>query len=138
MKNNTARRRFSVFTVIITLLGLLLVILIMVAIRRSTPEDYSYISRPSSLLFSLQNGRYTQAVSEVTENRAVGVDESTDQAYAAPYAVCDYFTARSYYEAYVRAGDQAGAAAYQAQMDDAYARMGDLQYMADDIAEALK
>ena len=132
----TRRSRFSVFGLFVTLLSFLLVILVGTAIAKSAPSKGGYKSDPSSILYSLQKGRYSDAVSSVAENRALGIDEKDDPDYAAPYAVCDYFEAYSYYAAYSRTGDAEKAAYYEDLMADAYGRMGSLQYMAEDIRAA--
>ena len=136
MKANKRVRRFSLFSVLVVLLSVLLVVLLIVAAVKTTPTRGGYQSRPSSILFDLQKGRYSDALSAVKENRALGFDESSDQDYAAPYAVCDYYEACSYYTAFKKTGDEENAAYYEKLMAQAFERMGSLQYMAEAIASA--
>ena len=139
MKNNAPRRRGSMlFSLLVTLLSFVLVILISAAVIRSAPSKGGYKTEPSMILYDLQKGRYTDALSAAAENRSLGVDERASSDYAAPYAVCDYFEAYSYYAAYSRVGDAEKAAYYEGLMDNAYARMGALQYMAEDIRAAFE
>ena len=130
------RHRFSIFGLLVTLLSFLLVILVIVAITKSTPTKGGYKTDPSMILYDLQQGLYSDAVAAVAENRALGADETADPDYAAAYAACDYFEAYSYYYAYSGAGDAAKASYYEGLMNDAYGRMGALQYMAEDMQAA--
>ncbi|MBQ6240776.1 MAG: hypothetical protein IJK56_10545 [Firmicutes bacterium] len=125
------------FSILVTALCFLLIILIAFAIKQSAPRKYDYYEKPSAILNTLNNGRYIDALDQVVQNRAMGIDEKTDADYAVPYAVCDYFEAYSYYLAYQRVGDEARAAEYEKRMQACYDKMGTLQFMAEDIREAL-
>ena len=138
MKNKKKTKRFSWYGLIATLLVLTLAGLSAAAIIRSAPRKYDYKTEPSSLLYSLKNGRYTDALTAVKENRAMGVDERTHADYAAPYAACDYYEACTWYEAYVRTGDKENAAVWEAKMQGAYEKMGSLQFMAEEIKKTLE
>ncbi|MBP5224126.1 MAG: hypothetical protein J6Z38_00870 [Lachnospiraceae bacterium] len=138
MKRNKKRKSFSLFGAAVTLLTLLLIGLSAFAIVKSRPDRYDYKTEPTYILSALNRGRYMDALRDVADNRAIGVDEKTNEAYAAPYAVCDYFEACSYYLAYQKTGDAENAARYEAKMQEAYARMGTLQIMAEEIRAALE
>ena len=138
-KNKTkTRKKFSLFGLAATVLSLLFLILIGIGIQRASLKRNDYKNEPSVILNDLQRGRYADALSCTAENRAMGIDEKTNANYEAPYAVCDYFEACSYRTAYLKTGDDATAAFYEAKMQEAYERMGTLQFMAEDIRKALK
>ncbi len=142
MKNKTMKqkngKRFTWFGVLVTLLSFLLAGLVILAVYRSTPRKSEYVAEPSMILNALNNGRYADALTEVAENRGMGVDERSNSDYTAPYAACDYFEAYSYYLAYSRTGDTARAAEYEAEMQQHYEKMGNLQFMAEEMKKALK
>ena len=135
----TAQRKgkHSWFGFLATALGILLLVLIGAAMKLSMPQTYDYHSEPASILGNLRSGRYSEAFTEVAENRAMGFDEHTNTDFTSPYAACDYFVAYSYYLAYQRTGDEAKAAEYEKIMQECYAKMGALQFMAEEMRQAL-
>ncbi len=137
-RQKTTGKRFSLFGLLVTLLSFLLVALLVTAAVRSRPRSYEYKAEPSAILYDLQKGRYVSALDSVRGNRAMGIDETVNADYAAPYEACDYFEACSYYEACRRTGDAAGASVYEAKMNAAYENMGTLQFMAQEIRKALE
>lgn len=138
MKRNKTKKKFSLFSLAVTVLSLLLIVLVIVAVTNASPKKYDYRTEPSSLLYTLNRGRYAEALQDVANNRAMGYDEKTNADYEAPYAVCDYFEACSYYNACMKTGGAESAAVYEAKMQEAYERMGSLQMMAEEIRKALE
>ncbi|MBQ9911212.1 MAG: hypothetical protein IJM50_06920 [Lachnospiraceae bacterium] len=138
MKRNKKKNRFSLYGFTATVLTLILIGLVIFAFSKSAPAKNDYKNEPSYILSALNRGRYTEALRDVYDNRALGIDEKTNEAYAAPYAVCDYFEACSYYQAYKKTGDDANAARYEEKMKEAYERMGTLQVMAEEIRASLE
>lgn len=135
--SSQTKGKHSWFGFVATALAILLLILIGAAMRLSMPQTYDYHSEPTSILSNLRSGRYSEAVMETAENRAMGYDERSNPDYASPYAACDYFEAYSYYLAYQRTGDGAKAAEYESKMQECYDKMGALQFMAEEMRQAL-
>lgn len=136
--SSQTKGKHSWFGFLATALSILLLILIGSAVKLSAPYTYDYHSEPSMILGDLKNGRYAEAVIETAENRVMGIDENTDADYTSAYAACDYFEACSYYVAYLRTGDEAKAAEYEKIMQECYAKMGALQFMAEEMRQALE
>lgn len=134
-KKSTAER---VFNFIILGLAAFLVIMILILVFTTAPAKNEYINSAASIITSLDNGRYSDAVSYVYYNRSCGVTEETDEDYAECYAAVDYIVAESYYVAYSEAGDRETAAKYSDDMDTALAKMGDLEFLADEIDEVFE
>ena len=127
--------RSVLFAVAVTILGIMLAGLLILFTVRVRESFYSYTAEPNELLRSLNRGDYVNAWIDTRENRAAGITEESDPRYVLPYSVTDYFEAASYYSVYEKNGDTAKTAAYREQMDKAYAEMGELQYMAEEIDE---
>ena len=123
----------AVFYLVVTVLGLVLIglsILFMTRINR-TYDNYS--SDANYLLYTVNRGDYIHAWLDVQNNRANGETEKKNAAYTLPYAIVDYFEAESYYTMYLNSGDMEKARQYREEMDSAYEKMGELQYIAEDI-----
>lgn len=131
------------FRLIIVLLALILVILVVATVVRINNSFSYYVTEPNDLLRAIKNGYYTDAVSEMYDNIALGETVEKNEDYRISYALINYYEAESCYAAYERAsvqasGPEAGelkekAAEYLAKMDAARADMGELEFMAADI-----
>ena len=104
--------------------------------RISLKREYSTLTA-NTILHQLNRGAYTDALYSVRYNRAAGLTEELEPAFALPYAAADYYEAASYCLAFERAGRDEEAKAYRAKMEEAYQRMGELQFLAEKINAGL-
>jgi len=139
----------KLFRVIIILLAVILVFMVGITVAKINSSFSDYTSTPNDLLRTIKNGYYSEAVSEMYDNIALGETADKDADYMAPYAIIDYYEAESCYYAYIKAAEQAAkagdkedeaalkdkAAEYQMKMDAARNGMGELYFMAEDIDE---
>ena len=114
-------------------LCLILLVEAIVFIKRIDPSREYEPLTPDTILHELNRGAYMDAMYSVRYNRTAGITEKQNQDYAVPYAAVDYFEAASYYVAYGRSGQADMAQAYREKMEDAYQRMGDLQFLTEKI-----
>ena len=97
-----------------------------------TERDH-YVSSANSILHMINRGEYVTALDDVRYARACGVTEQDEPAYALPYAVADYYEAAFFCAVYTETGRDEAARACRARMEDACARMGELQYLTAEI-----
>ncbi|MBQ0004324.1 MAG: hypothetical protein KBS68_00495 [Clostridiales bacterium] len=121
------------FGFVTTVLSLILVILICVFIHAVMQSHDPYLADAEELLRTINSGNYESAISMVHENRANGVDETTDSDFIQPYAVVDYLQAELDYRMSIEAGESAKAASSKVRMNEAYKKMGDMQFKAKEI-----
>lgn len=131
------------FKLIIVLLALILVILLIATVVRINTSFSDYVTEPNDLLRNIKNGYYSDAVSEMYDNIAMGETVERNEEYRIPYALLSYYEAESCYVAYERASEQATgtdaaalkekAAGYKDKVDAARQDMGDLEFMTEDI-----
>ncbi len=132
------------FKIILIVLGIIFVIMTIGFLYRINQGFTDYTSTPNDILRAMKNGYYDQAVEYMYDNIALGETVSKDPDYEVPYALAEYFEAKSQCTAYERAAeltDNAGlksdlaakAQEFRSQMDDAYSRMGELTFMTEEI-----
>lgn len=131
------------FNLLLILLSLVLVVLLMVSGSKISRKSYSYYSRPHELLWTIRNGNYPDALSNMYHNIAQGETTEKNAEYSAPYAILEYYEAASLLKAYtgadsesdpVRKAELAAAAdSCRAKMEDARTRMGELEFFAAEI-----
>ena len=129
--------RARLFHLAVTLLCLLLVILTFYFLANIRVRDDRYTYDANSILHTLDRGDYYGALENVLSNRAQGITETTDPAYLLPYAAADYYQAALYLSAYEAAGDTAQTERWQKAKDAAYEKMGELQFLAEDMDAVL-
>ena len=125
--------RDVLFYIAVTILGLLLIGLILFFLYRLHETYHHYTVEPNNILYTLNRGDYVSAWQDVQSNRAAGKTGEKEPGYVLPYAVADYFEAASYYAVYEESGDTEKAADYREEMERAYEKMGELQFMAEEI-----
>ena len=132
-RNGKKDPRTALFYAAVTILVLLFIGLTIFFITRMNRSFYRYTTEPDSILYTLNHGQYPEAWRDVKENRASGETEDKDPKYVLPYAAADYFEARSYYSVYSDTGKAGKAGDFRQTMDQAYEKMGELQFLAEDI-----
>ncbi len=100
-------------------------------LNRIRPRDRYYTVEANTILHELNRGSYTEALYSVQSNRAAGITEKDDPDFALAYAAADYYEAASYYAAYDRNSQEDLASKYREKMEEAYQRMGELQFLAE-------
>lgn len=136
MNSKSSRKkdpRIALFYAAVTALALLFIGLTGFFIVRMNRGFYSYTSEPDAILRMLNRGDYAGAWREVKDNRASGQTEEKEPAYELPYAAVDYYEAKSYYNVYADNGETEKAEIFRRDMDQAYEKMGELQFLAEDI-----
>ena len=134
----------KLFKVVIILLAVILVFMVSITIAKIKTGFSDYTSTPNDLLRTIKNGYYSDAVSEMYDNIALGETVEKDADYAVPYALLEYFEAESKYTGYIRAAEltsdtaenaelMAKADEYKADMEAAISGMGELAFMTDEI-----
>ena len=134
----------KLFRVIIILLASILVFMVSITIAKIKTGFSDYTSTPNDLLRTIKNGYYSDAVSEMYDNIALGETVEKDADYAVPYALLEYFEAESKYTGYIRAAELTSDTAenaelmekadeYKADMEAAISGMGELAFMTDEI-----
>lgn len=138
----TGSRGDELFKIILILLSLALVVMILVAASTVRKESYRYYSRPNELLWMIRNGDYSDAVTSMYDNIALGETPAKNEDYSVPYAILEYYEAASLLKAYTGADTsdpgrkaelEAAAEQCRAKMKDARSRMGDLEFFAPEI-----
>ena len=130
--------RSALFYTAVTILTLLLITLTAAFVTGINREYYRYTVKPDDLLYTLNRGDYVEAWSDVQNNRASGKNEEADPEYVLPYAVVDYYEAGSYYTVYQENGDVRKAEDFRRIMEQAYEKMGELQFLAGEIDSVLE
>lgn len=134
------------FRLIIVMLAVILVIMAIATVVRVNRSFSDYVTTPNDLLRTIRNGYYADAVHEMYDNIALGETVDKDPDYAVPYALLEYYEAKSVYTAYERALEQESdksraselelkAEEFVRDMDTARSGMGELEFMAADIDE---
>ena len=134
----------KLFRVIIILLAIILVFMVSITIAKIKTGFSDYTSTPNDLLRTIKNGYYSDAVSEMYDNIALGETVEKDADYAVPYALLEYFEAESKYTGYIRAAElttdtaenaelMAKADEYKTDMEAAISGMGELAFMTEEI-----
>lgn len=134
----------KLFRVVIILLAVILVFMVSITIAKIKTGFSDYTSTPNDLLRTIKNGYYSDAVSEMYDNIALGETVEKDADYAVPYALLEYFEAESKYTGYIRAAEltsdtaenaelMAKADEYKADMEAAISGMGELAFMTEEI-----
>lgn len=140
----TARGGDGLLKVLMVVLAVILVIMVLATMARINRTFDDYTTRPNNLLWTMKNGYYGDAVNEMYDNIVLGETVKKNADYEVPYALLEYYEAESYYTAYTGAAglakDPSEAAAlledaekYKADMEDARGRMGDLEFMTEEI-----
>ena len=92
----------------------------------------------------IRNGDYSDAVTSMYDNIALGETPAKNEDYSVPYAILEYYEAASLLKAYTGADTsdpgrkaelEAAAEQCRAKMKDARSRMGDLEFFAPEIDE---
>lgn len=133
-KPHSATKEMIANIILIVLSALFVLATLQVGIEIADIDKY-YEKNPSSFWWEYDSGRYVGSVKERHENFYNGVKETEELAQC--YAVSEYFEAASLYKAAAYTGKTDKAAEYKATMEDAYSRMGDVSYLAEDINEKL-
>lgn len=134
----------KLFRVVIILLAVILVFMVSITIAKIKTGFSDYTSTPNDLLRTIKNGYYSDAVSEMYDNIALGETVEKDADYAVPYALLEYFEAESKYTGYIGAAEltsdtaenaelMAKADEYKADMEAAISGMGELAFMTEEI-----
>lgn len=134
VKKSGSERLFGFAT---TVLSVMLVILTIVFVSVVFKSRQPYITEADEILRLEKRADYGYAITSVYENRANGVDENTDPDYIEGYAVVDYYQAEVEYKMSIEAGNSSKAAAAKAKMNDAYQKMGNMQFKASEIDEMI-
>lgn len=95
--------------------------------------DYSHDE--SDLWYYIDKEYYAQLVDYKWENEALGVEKTEELEQC--YAVADYFEAASYYKAALYQNDTEKMKKYAAAMQEAYSKLDDVAYLAENIDEKL-
>jgi len=133
-KPYSATKEMIANIILIVLSALFVLATLQVGIEIADIDNY-YENNPSSFWWEYESGRYSGSVKERYENEYNGVEMTEELAQC--YAVSEYFEAASLYKTAVHTGKTDKAAEYKATMEDAYSRMGDVSYLAEDINEKL-
>lgn len=116
-------------------LSLLLVLSIIMLITEMRYSFTSYNRDADELWWYVNNGNYVELVAARNSNEAAGVFETNELSEI--YAIADYFEAASMYKVAFYKNDTADMEKYITQMDEAYMKMGDVNYLAEEINEKL-
>lgn len=95
--------------------------------------DYSHDE--SDLWYYIDKEYYAQLVDYKWENEALGVEKTGELEQC--YAVADYFEAASYYKAALYQNDTEKMKKCAAAMQEAYSRLDDVSYLAENINERI-
>ena len=130
------------FKIILVLLSLVLVVMLIITLSVVRKEPYRSVSTPNELLWMIRNGDYSDAVTSMYDNIALGETPAKNEDYSVPYAILEYYEAASLLKAYTGADTsdpgrkaelEAAAEQCRAKMKDARSRMGDLEFFAPEI-----
>ena len=141
---NKGRLSDKAFGAIIIILAIILVIMLMALGAKIKYSHEVYISDPDSVLYTIKNGRFQDALEDKIYNETAGATVEKDKDYEIPYALVDYYEAESYYTAYSKAAENTAdpaekarledrAASFREKMEAAAGSLGDLAFMTEDI-----
>ena len=133
-KPHSATKEMIANIILIVLSALFVLATLQVGIEIADIDNY-YENNSSSFWWEYESGQYAGAVRDRYENFCNGVKKTDELAQC--YAVSEYFEAASLYKTAVHTGKADKATEYKATMQDAYSRMGDVSYLAEDINEKL-
>ena len=120
-----------VTSIILVVLSISLVIAIITLGAELSDINRTYEKDSNSFWWEYDSGRYADSIKSRYENIYRGVKETTELTQC--YAVSEYFEAASLYKAAVHVGKEDKAAEYLEAMAEAYTKMGDVSYLAEDI-----
>ena len=126
------------FYVVTAILAIILCGIVLGVITSTTPKFSSYyeVSTPEELVRKMEFSGYHRMHEYKKINEALGVYSDSNPSYVVTYAICDYYENALMYKGYYKAGN-ARAAEYKAAMEDAKVKMGEYDYIAEDIDEYL-
>lgn len=120
-----------VANIILAILSVTLVIAFITLVGEMSDIDRYYEKDANTFWWAYESGRYADSIRDKYENKYNGVKETAELTQC--YAVSDYFEAASLYKAAVFTGKEEKAKEYLETMVKAYAKMGDVEYLAEDI-----
>lgn len=138
MKNKEKISSGKWFYVVTAILAIILCGIVLGVITSTTPKFSSYyeVSTPEELVRKMEFSGYHRMHEYKKINEALGVYSDSNPSYVVTYAICDYYENALMYKGYYKAGN-ARAAEYKAAMEDARVKMGEYDYIAEDIDEYL-
>ena len=138
MKNKEKISSGKWFYVVITILAIILCGIVLGVVTSTTPKFSGYyeVSTPEELVRKMDFSGYHRMNEYKKINEALGVTSYTDPSYVVTYAICDYYENALMYKGYHQAGN-VKASDYKAAMDDARKKMGEYDYIAEEIDEYL-
>ncbi|MBR3635531.1 MAG: hypothetical protein IKN47_04980 [Lachnospiraceae bacterium] len=138
MKNKEKISSGKWFYVVTAILAIILCGIVLGVITSTTPKFSSYyeVSTPEELVRKMEFSGYHRMHEYKKINEALGVYSDSNPSYVVTYAICDYYENALMYKGYYKAGN-ARAAEYKAAMEDAKVKMGEYDYIAEDIDEYL-
>ena len=138
MKNKEKISSGKWFYVVTAILAIILCGIVLGVITSTTPKFSSYyeVSTPEELVRKMEFSGYHRMHEYKKINEALGVYSDSNPSYVVTYAICDYYENALIYKGYYKAGN-ARAAEYKAAMEDAKVKMGEYDYIAEDIDEYL-
>ncbi|MCR5733121.1 MAG: hypothetical protein K6G22_00820 [Lachnospiraceae bacterium] len=122
----------SIFIVILTVV---LFIMVMALFFTTQPQKHGYYTVVPShnMLYNIERGNYDSVLEDRYLNAGLGVDPEKNDAYEVPYAAADYYEAAFNYYGYAGAGESEAAAQYEYVMDLSRKKLGQYEYIADQI-----
>lgn len=117
--------------IVLVFLSITLVVVVMALFSELSYINNSYERSASSFWWDYDSGIYVDSVRSRYENLVRGVEETPELTQC--YAVAEYFEAASIYKAAAFTGNTDKAQKYLEVMAEAYSKMGDVSYLADDI-----
>lgn len=120
-----------VANIILAVLSVTLVIAFIALVSEMSDINRYYEKDANNFWWAYESGRYADSIRDKYENKYNGVKETAELTQC--YAVSDYFEAASLYKAAVFTGKEDKAKEYLEKMAKAYALMGDVEYLAEDI-----
>lgn len=123
----------TVSNIIIAALSIAFVVTGFNAISEYHDYNRHYHMEARNMMADAKNGRCIEMVHYRDENIVYGYTIETDAEYAIPYAIADYTEAAFWYKVYQNKNDVTKMNEQLEIMSDAYFRMKDAKFMADDI-----
>lgn len=120
-----------VANIILAILSVTLVIAFITLVSEMSDINRYYEKDANNFWWAYESGRYADSIRDKYENQYNGVKETAELTQC--YAVSEYFEAASLYKAAVFTGKEDKAKEYLETMAKAYALMGDVEYLAEDI-----
>lgn len=120
-----------VANIILAVLSITLVMGFIGLVSEMSNINNYYEKDANNFWWAYESGRYADSIRDKYENKYNGVKETAELTQC--YAVSDYFEAASLYKAAVFTGKEDKAKEYLEKMAKAYALMGDVEYLAEDI-----